>query len=888
MVGERKIHKILYALDRYWLFLKHSPLLVGRWVGLFLCLILLGSTLRAQEGRTVRGFVHSGQQALTGASVVLLSPQDSSVLAYTYTDDKGKFNINTDDKPERVVISIRCMGYKAYQQRLVLHTSQDLDVGLKEDATQLTELVVRAPTVWGQRDTINYSVQRISRMGDRSIGDVIRHIPGIRIQGDKIEYQGKPLKQINIDGVDLSQGDYSLLTNNIDAVDVATIQILDNHQSIKSLVGKRSSDDVVINLKLSPKKRGVWGASLDLGAGYGAKPETSTRLRTNYFIRSSQWLGVAYVDNSGRLDYQRMGAVTRANYPEEPSVFARVDKPSTPNLPLSYYIDNISALARGNSAFSFGDSSQLHLQGSYRYDRIATEASSLTSYESDTTPISLDERVNHQQKQHQVLAGASYEKNLHRYYIKDRLTLSLSKYHSLGGVRLNKELYPQSSNLDAVRLTNQLHYIHTKSRLPIELTVSQQLYRTREDFTASYTYLGRILPLPYSGQELTQRGEQMQFLSDNRILIPSIQLVRYVQYRPQLYLSYQYQKLSSGLLAGDNSGYDHMWRIGFEQSLSYLRRGQFVEISIPLVYQRRCTNFEALGGLGFEPRLKAKLYLGEHWGADLWGRYTHSEPNIKMWYPYEVLKDYRTLTKSTPRLYRENLVVVGGQLNYRDIFSFFTSSLRLNYSITYKPFIQMLRFDTAIVHQELLPHRHNTQTASVLWSSSKGFSWRGLGLDLDLGYTLHSGIEAYQGRISPYTHRTTSTRLALKSNPIRSMVLDYSLYYGHSRIKRMDKLSSADEQLMQTIKLGYSLSKQLSCDIIAEYSYISHKGEGTQVVILNSELSWRLRQVELSCELNNLLDVRHYYAMRRLSYATIQQSYGLRPRSILFRISFKL
>lgn len=869
--------------------LKHrSPSPMG--VVLLLCLVLLSPSLYAQEKRTISGVVYSGQQVLTGASVMLLSKRDSNILAYTYTDAKGSFTLDANDKPERVLLSIRSVGYKTYRQNLLLASSQSLHIVLEEDTTQLKEFVVKAPKVWGQRDTINYSVQRLSRQGDRSIGDVIRHIPGIRIQGDKIEYQGKALKQINIDGIDLSQGDYSLLTNNIDAGDVATIQILDNHQAIKSLVGKRSSDDVVINLKLSPKKRGVWGASLDLGVGYSSKPETSSRIRTNYFTRTSQWLGVAYLDNSGRLDYQRMGDLHKANAPKEPSVFAHIEKPSPPNLPPTYYIDNLSALVRGNSAFRLGDSSHLHLQGAYRYDKVAAEGASFTTYEDELMPFSIDEHIASQLKQHQLTTGASYEKNLHRYYLKDRLSLSLSKHHIQGDMRLSENHYPQSNGLDALKLRNQLHYIYTKPLLPIELVSNQQLYRLCEDFMAQYTEeaLGGLSSIPHNAQTIRQKGEYLHLLSENSIHIPSIQLVRHVQYHPQVNLSYQHERLSNSYLGVDNRGYDHIWRVGFEQSLSYLHRRHAIELSLPLTYQQHRTNFEGLGGLRFEPRIKAKLYIGEHWGLDLWGRYTHREPNIKMWYPYEVLKDYRTRSKGIPKLYRDDIVVLGGQFNYRNIFSFFTSSLRLNYNVTYKPFIQMLRFDTAAIQQELISHPHKAEMMSVLWSSSKGFSWCGLGLDLDLGCTLHSGVEAYQGRITPYEHRMLSARLALKSNPIRNMVLDYSLYYGHNQIKRMNKPAPVDKQLMQTLKLGCSLSKNISCDFIAEHNYLKHKGEATQSVLLSSELSWRFRQMDLSCEINNLLDVRHYAIMRRLSYATIQQDYGLRPRSILVRLSFKL
>ena len=73
----------------------------------------------------------------------------------------------------------------------------------------------------------------------------------------------------------------------------------------------------------------------------------------------------------------------------------------------------------------------------------------------------------------------------------------------------------------------------------------------------------------------------------------------------------------------------------------------------------------------------------------------------------------------------------------------------------YKPFIQMLLLGEDGGRYELLAHKHHTQTFSGVWSLSKGFTWAGLGIDLDLGYTHHLGQVAYQGTITPikYTPR---------------------------------------------------------------------------------------------------------------------------------------
>lgn len=395
-------------------------------------------------------------------------------------------------------MSARCLGYKTYTQRLTLPTAHELDIDLKEDTYLLKEVSVQAPRVWGNQDTINYNVARLAKATDRSIGDVIRRIPGMRMEGGLLKYQGKPLKQINIEGIDLTQGGYELITSNIDASDISTIQVLDNYQGIKALVGKRSSDDVILNLKLSPKKRGIWGVSLDLGLGYGDGLETNSRIRSNYLARRAQFLGVAYVDNSGRQYYESSFGVQRGGSREE-HIFARIDKPATPNLPPSYYTDNVSLMASGNSAFVLSDSSQLKLQGSYRYDKIRSEGSSQARYGRSSSPLLLDERIEHLLRQGSASTSLSYEKNLQGYYLKDQLRASASQSRASGTIALNGLATPQRQGLDALHLNNQMHFINGRTRLPIELILTQRLTTSDEDFeTANNQQLQQVLPTLHS------------------------------------------------------------------------------------------------------------------------------------------------------------------------------------------------------------------------------------------------------------------------------------------------------------------------------------------------------------------------------------------------------
>ena len=101
--------------------------------------------------------------------------------------------------------------------------------------------MVKSQKLWGNRDTLNYLVSAYTRGKDRSIGDVLQKLPGITIEDNGvIKYQGNPINHFYIENLDMLQGRYNLATQGIKAEDVATVQVLENHEHIRSRKGSNS------------------------------------------------------------------------------------------------------------------------------------------------------------------------------------------------------------------------------------------------------------------------------------------------------------------------------------------------------------------------------------------------------------------------------------------------------------------------------------------------------------------------------------------------------------------------------------------------------------------------------------------------------------------------
>ena len=146
---------------------------------------------------TLSGTVTDGAngQPIAGVLVTVHPSGAQKVLAFTQTMANGRFEVTlTADATDRV-LHFSMMGYAA--RTLPIEKGRTTyDVTLKEQATALREVVIRAPSIHERGDTITYIVSRFATTADRSLGDVLKKMPGIEVEkSGAITYNGKPINK---------------------------------------------------------------------------------------------------------------------------------------------------------------------------------------------------------------------------------------------------------------------------------------------------------------------------------------------------------------------------------------------------------------------------------------------------------------------------------------------------------------------------------------------------------------------------------------------------------------------------------------------------------------------------------------------------------------------
>ena len=99
-------------------------------------------------------------------------------------------------------------------------------------------------------------------------------MPGIEVKADgQISFNGQWINEFYIEGLDMLGGNYGVATRNIDARDIGTVQVLQNHQDVKMLQGVKSGNAPAMNIKLKQNALGIRTSTLQ--AAIGSQPDFS-------------------------------------------------------------------------------------------------------------------------------------------------------------------------------------------------------------------------------------------------------------------------------------------------------------------------------------------------------------------------------------------------------------------------------------------------------------------------------------------------------------------------------------------------------------------------------------------------------------------------------------
>ena len=243
---------------------------------------------------------------------VLLQPVESSrILAYTATQQDGNYQLNVNKIGELKVVFVS-LGYSKKEIIINLNGQESIEVNavLFEEEMLLENVIIEGERpISIKKDTIIFDADSFRRGSEVVVEDLLKNLPGVQVDGDgTIKVGDREIERLMVDGDDLFEKGYKVLSKNMTSDAVDKIEIYDKYSSNKLLKGIEESDRVAMNIKLKDDYNQQWFGNADVGIGGLDKLYQKNRVNLMSFGKKSKYY---FLGNSNNIGEDAIGDVSQ-------------------------------------------------------------------------------------------------------------------------------------------------------------------------------------------------------------------------------------------------------------------------------------------------------------------------------------------------------------------------------------------------------------------------------------------------------------------------------------------------------------------------------------------------------------------------------------------------
>lgn len=392
--------------------------------------ILLVNCVVLSSQTVIKGNV---AEAISGESIVganvMVKNQKGSLMGFSSSDGNGSFSIKVTGPLENLTINATMLGYKPYSAKLE-NGANPITILMEEGALELQEVVVKADRIRENGDTITYDVGSFAQRQDRTIGDVLKRMPGIDVANNgRIQYQGTDINKFYIEGNDLLGGKYGIATNGISHDDIGAVEVMENHQPMQVLRGLSFSDQAAINLKMKNKSKATLLVHGTLGGGWSQQPHGALwqgDIFTMMVTGKYQMITTLKGNNTGLNLLDQLSDFTSDRTDESMSGYISLSSPTTPNLQKRRSYFNRSWMVSSSHLLKTRKDGEMKAQIDYQNDRVTARGTNTTTYFLDSGDRVILEDKNSLFHRSAVTGKFSYEVNEKKYFLNNTLSADFS------------------------------------------------------------------------------------------------------------------------------------------------------------------------------------------------------------------------------------------------------------------------------------------------------------------------------------------------------------------------------------------------------------------------------------------------------------------------------
>lgn len=849
-------------------------------------LTLILAALSSVAQVNVSGIVveKGSNEALTGASVILRSPE-GKIKKFATSDADGRFSISTPEVKGHT-LDVSMMSYA--KQTVKLDSVQlPLTIIMAPSTTILKEVTVKADRIREQGDTLSYNVGSFAQSQDRSIGDVLKRMPGIDVSNTgKIQYQGEDINKFYIEGSDLLGGKYGVATNGISHDDVGAVEIMENHQPMQVLSGISFSDKAAINLKLKNKAKATWTLHGDAGGGYAWQPEGAI------------WDGELFVmavmsgfQNITTFKTNNIGEDLSANTTDFFAInretglrqSVSVALPGVPSLSRKRTLFNRSALVSTNSLWKMSGG-ELKAQIDYSFNRVTSPAANITTYFLEDGDRVITENRDGRDRSHSLSGKLIYEVNRKTSFINNTFQTNIDWDDVRLGVRgslTNDQSaslpdYYLANRFKMIRRFNGKHLVTFESNnewesLPQTLEVSTDGHSLRQHVGdhAFYTHESAAYAFAIKGITVSLEGGVKGYLrSMNSELSGLSDLSEFITVVNTNYLT-----------------------VYATPKFEYWVKRVNITLDAPLSFAHY-TFDKALANrseLYFSPSLSLNWKPNNRISATLRGGTGRSPMNLNMVQPGYVMTDYRTFKRGVDEFYNTTSQRISANFSYKHTRHGLFANAMVVQSWSHLPYMMAQQ-----IYGDYIAYSYDSAKSDgeILMAMGR------LGKTLDFirgSANINGSFNRNESRLLSESNVVNSVgtgwSVGAKINgaPLRWLSFDYSIDFSNSRLTMNSIRNSWLSGMENSLLINIMPNAKWEWRIVGEH-YRNELTEGTykNAFLLDTKLVCKLsKRLELSANLSNIFNKQSYNYTTYSQLSSFESQRWLRGRELLLTITLR-
>ena len=820
---------------------------------------------------------NTNKEPLVGATVVA-EAKGNKTIAYCITGKDGAFRLTIAEGKEVAAVRFSCMGY---QKKTI--PAAEIKIGativLSDGNFKLKEVKVKAQRIRSSGDTLTYSVAGFRQGQDRSIADVIAKMPGLEVkQNGTIEYQGKAINKFYIEGLDLMGSQYGMASKNLQADKVKSVQVMENHQAVKSLRGVSFSDQAALNIVLKDEAKAVWTGTADIGLGYGDEFLYDCRLMGMCFNKKHQALLMYKNNNTGEQlnnEVTDLAQFLKGGATMEQGLLSMMSV-STPSLSANRYTFNRSHLLAGNWLCKLSKDSELRLQANGLIDKTKMQSYRSTTYLTLADLPVVTEEQNVSNTQSEWKGEANYQYNGDRTFIKNNVRGFINFNESTGTMLYNGTTTPMSVKPHKRYLTEDFQLSHT--------TKGGNVYSVGSYW--AYNYL--------PGQLLTINGDterlNLGFFSTRNNVNYKLKIGGHYM-NTTLALDYDHQSIGVALAdSAEQSSACQLLQASWSPSMSFIFGSHHLDVKLRLSYTRQSYKQSRSNYFWTDPSVSWnwKATAMSEFSAAV--RYSHSPLSWQAIYDTPIFTSYRTVTSNRGQTSARHTLSASATYKYSNhvaglFFNIHPSFTRSSGNILYESSL-----NGNVYSMKASDKDYTTQTVGLDGRISKSLGWAKTVIGLSASHKISDYSLLIADNISKMRMTATDFTFDYSLRPLSFLTVEgnSSLAICHQQNRTIKALAASttrdwrhqlDLHLFPTQKWMISVKNQL----------FHTSDEGVKLnYFLDLALSCKAKRWELALNANNIIGTSKF-ERRRLSNDV--ESYSatiLRERSVLIKWSVDL